>query len=141
MCLLCAFASFRKQNDHKNSFDICFDRYSLSSISLLAGTDESPGQTIIKSGRKVKIIRGMAGFGANMSYRQRRNMKDDVFDIVPEGVEAVVPYRGSVASQIKQLIGGLCRHTFIFFCIDFLSHYYMKTYKPHSLLFTNHNTS
>jgi IMP dehydrogenase len=76
--------------------------------SLLAGTDESPGQTIIKSGRKVKIIRGMAGFGANMSYRQRRNMKDDIFDVVPEGVEAVVPYRGSVASQIKQLIGGLC---------------------------------
>jgi len=76
--------------------------------SLLAGTDESPGQTIIKHGKKVKIIRGMAGYGANMANRQRRNQKDDIFDVIPEGVEAVVPHRGPVSSHIKQLIGGLC---------------------------------
>lgn len=76
--------------------------------SLLAGTDESPGQTIIKDGKKVKVIRGMAGYGANMSDRQRRNVKDDIFDVVPEGVEAVVPYRGGVSGIIKQLVGGVC---------------------------------
>jgi len=76
--------------------------------SLLAGTDESPGQTIIKSGKKMKVIRGMAGYGANMANRQRRNIKDDIFDVVPEGVEAVVPYRGPVSPHLKQLIGGLC---------------------------------
>ncbi len=54
---------------------------------MLAGTDESPGQTLIKGGKKVKIIRGMAGYGANISNRQRQQMKDDIFDIVPEGVE------------------------------------------------------
>jgi len=39
---------------------------------LLAGTDESPGQTIFKGGKKIKIIRGMAGYGANMANRQRQ---------------------------------------------------------------------
>eukprot|EP01090_Pellita_catalonica_P015722 TRINITY_DN430_c0_g1_i1.p1 TRINITY_DN430_c0_g1~~TRINITY_DN430_c0_g1_i1.p1 ORF type:complete len:509 (+),score=96.77 TRINITY_DN430_c0_g1_i1:47-1573(+) len=76
--------------------------------SMLAGTDESPGQTIIKHGKKVKIIRGMAGYGANMSKREREGEKDDIFDVVPEGVEAVVPYRGAVKGIIKQLVGGLC---------------------------------
>lgn len=76
--------------------------------SLLAGTDESPGQTIIKDGKKVKVIRGMAGYGATMSDKQRRNLKDDIFDVVPEGVEAVVPYKGSVNGIIKQLVGGVC---------------------------------
>eukprot|EP01125_Pyxidicula_operculata_P022464 TRINITY_DN91_c1_g1_i1.p1 TRINITY_DN91_c1_g1~~TRINITY_DN91_c1_g1_i1.p1 ORF type:complete len:498 (+),score=142.63 TRINITY_DN91_c1_g1_i1:31-1524(+) len=75
--------------------------------SALAGTDESPGQTIIKDGKKVKVIRGMAGYGANISDRQRRNLKDDVFDVVPEGVEAVVNYRGAVSGIIKQLVGGI----------------------------------
>jgi IMP dehydrogenase len=75
--------------------------------SLLAGTDESPGQTIFKGGKKVKIIRGMAGYGANMANRQRQQGRDDVFDVVPEGVEASVPYRGPVNVIISQLIGGL----------------------------------
>jgi len=76
--------------------------------SLLAGTDESPGKTLVKGGKKVKVVRGMAGYGANMSKRQKTTGKDDVFDLVPEGVEAVVPYRGAVSGIIKQLIGGLC---------------------------------
>lgn len=76
--------------------------------SSLAGTDESPGQTLIKGGKKVKIIRGMAGYGANLSNKERQQLKDDVFEIVPEGVEGVVPYRGAVAGIIRQLVGGLC---------------------------------
>ncbi|ELR17813.1 inosine5'-monophosphate dehydrogenase [Acanthamoeba castellanii str. Neff] len=76
--------------------------------SSLAGTDESPGQTLIKGGKKVKIIRGMAGYGANLSNKERQQLKDDVFEIVPEGVEGVVPYRGAVSGIIRQLVGGLC---------------------------------
>ena len=76
--------------------------------SLLAGTDESPGSTLVKGGKKVKVVRGMAGYGANMSKNKRTTGKDDVFDLVPEGVEAVVPYRGALSGIIKQLVGGLC---------------------------------
>jgi len=75
--------------------------------SVLAGTDESPGSLLIKDGRQVKIIRGMAGYGANMSKRERENVRSEVFDIIPEGIEGFVPYRGSVKHIIKQLIGGL----------------------------------
>jgi len=76
--------------------------------SLLAGTDESPGNTIVKGGKKVKVIRGMAGFGANIAKNTRDKEKEkDPFDLVPEGVEAVVPYKGRVDGIIKQLVGGL----------------------------------
>ena len=75
--------------------------------SVLAGTDESPGDLLIKDGRRVKVIRGMAGYGANMSKRERENIRSEVFDIVPEGIEGTVPYRGSVKDIIKQLVGGL----------------------------------
>jgi len=76
--------------------------------SMLAGTDESPGKTLVKGGKKVKVVRGMAGYGANMSKNTRTTGKDDIFDMVPEGVEAVVPYRGPLSGIIKQLVGGLC---------------------------------
>jgi len=76
--------------------------------SLLAGTDESPGKTLVKGGKKVKVVRGMAGYGANMSKNKRTTGKDDIFDMVPEGVEAVVPYRGALSGIIKQLVGGIC---------------------------------
>jgi len=76
--------------------------------SLLAGTDESPGNTIVKGGKKVKVIRGMAGYGANIAKSQRDKEKEkDPFDLVPEGVEAIVPYKGRVDGIIKQLVGGL----------------------------------
>jgi len=75
---------------------------------MLAGTDESPGKTLVKDGKKCKVVRGMAGYGANISKNQRISGKDDIFDLVPEGVEAVVPYRGALVGIIKQLIGGLC---------------------------------
>ncbi|MBI4440596.1 IMP dehydrogenase [Candidatus Woesearchaeota archaeon] len=75
--------------------------------SLLAGTDESPGVTIIRNGIKQKVCRGMASFGAQLGRNEREGKKDEPNDYVPEGVEAMVPYRGKVAEVIHQLIGGL----------------------------------
>lgn len=77
--------------------------------NMLAGTDEAPGRVLVKDGKKVKIIRGMAGYGANISKAEReQNTDDDVFlDMVPEGVEGNVPYKGPIAPILKQLVGGL----------------------------------
>jgi IMP dehydrogenase len=78
--------------------------------SLIAGTEESPGETVLYQGRTYKEYRGMGSIGA-MSERVRdRYMQHDVTDgnkIVPEGVEGRVPYRGSLASNVDQLTGGL----------------------------------
>jgi len=76
---------------------------------LLAGTDESPGISITKHGRKYKLLRGMASLGASIGRKERENesKNDDVTDFVPEGVEAIVPYRGHAKEVISQLIGGL----------------------------------
>lgn len=72
--------------------------------NLLAGTEESPGEVLVKNGKKIKIIRGMAGYGANLANRQKQAMKkDDIFDVVPEGVEAQVPYRGNVRDIVHQV--------------------------------------
>jgi len=76
--------------------------------NALAGTTESPGKVLVKDGKQVKVVRGMAGYGANMSKRQKITGKDDVFDLVPEGVEGMVPYRGAVQGIIRQLVGGVC---------------------------------
>eukprot|EP00758_Cryptobia_borreli_P013656 Tbor_TRINITY_DN5853_c1_g3::TRINITY_DN5853_c1_g3_i1::g.7033::m.7033/K00088/IMPDH, guaB; IMP dehydrogenase len=77
--------------------------------NILAGTDEAPGRVLVKEGRKVKIIRGMAGYGANISKAEReQRIDDDVFlDIVPEGVEGIIPYKGPLGPIVKQLVGGL----------------------------------
>ncbi len=77
--------------------------------NMIAGTDESPGQVLVKDGKKVKIIRGMAGYGANISKAQREQQADsDVFmSMVPEGVEGNVPYKGPVGPIVQQLVGGL----------------------------------
>jgi len=77
--------------------------------NMLAGTDEAPGRVLVKDGKKVKIIRGMAGYGANISKAEREQQADDdVFlDMVPEGVEGNVPYKGPIAPIVKQLVGGL----------------------------------
>jgi|DewCreStandDraft_2_1066082.scaffolds.fasta_scaffold02303_8 IMP dehydrogenase len=79
--------------------------------SLLAGTEESPGATVIRDGQKVKVTRGMASLSATIS-RELLEHGEDTFDqdwekVVPEGVEAVVPYRGAVAEVLQQLVGGL----------------------------------
>jgi IMP dehydrogenase len=80
--------------------------------SLLAGTRESPGYTVLRNGQRYKIARGMASLSATIGRREREEqpelMPDEGFnEVVPEGVEAVVPYRGEVAEIIYQLVGGL----------------------------------
>ncbi|RNF00451.1 putative guanosine monophosphate reductase [Trypanosoma rangeli] len=77
--------------------------------NLLAGTDEAPGRVLVKDGKKVKIIRGMAGFGANLSKAERESTLDeDAFaEMVPEGVEGSVPCKGPLSPIVRQLVGGL----------------------------------
>lgn len=79
--------------------------------SLLAGTEESPGRTVLRNGMRFKVYRGMASVGASESRRQRET-SEDVLDelaaaVVPEGVEAVVPFRGTLAEVLYQQVGGL----------------------------------
>ena len=82
--------------------------------SLFAGCDEAPGTPVIRDGRKVKVVRGMASLGAAMGRRQVERGEDESAEdpedwskVVPEGVEAVVPYRGQVSEILYQLVGGL----------------------------------
>lgn len=75
--------------------------------SLLAGTDESPGATLVKNGTKYKIVRGMASYGANLGRQERTKARQSVVDFVPEGVEALTPYKGGVVDCLNQLLGGL----------------------------------
>jgi IMP dehydrogenase len=74
--------------------------------SLLAGTEESPGQAFIKDGKKFKVIRGMASFGAQLGRAANGN-ENKTDNFTPEGVEATVPYRGLVREVLGQLLGGL----------------------------------
>jgi len=79
--------------------------------SLLAGTDESPGVVVLRNGRRTKVSRGMASLGATIDRldRQTESEGDDPTwaRVVAEGVEAAVPYRGSVDDLLHQLVGGL----------------------------------
>ena len=84
--------------------------------SLLAGTDEAPGDITYVGGKQYKTYRGMGSLGAMQSrgqaqsFSKDRYFQDDVLredKLVPEGVEGRVPYRGSVSSVVHQLIGGL----------------------------------
>ena len=80
--------------------------------SLFGGTDESPGKTLVKNGKKFKMYRGMASFYASLGRKYREEGpqvvdSDDLNDYVPEGVEAMVPYKGSVVEIVRQLAGGL----------------------------------
>ncbi len=80
--------------------------------SLFGGTDESPGKTLVKNGKKYKMYRGMASFYASLGRKYREEGpevidSDDLNDYVPEGVEAMVPYKGSVVEIARQLVGGL----------------------------------
>ena len=77
--------------------------------SLLAGTEESPGETLMYQGRQYKTYRGMGSIGAmqkgsNDRYFQEGTATDK---LVPEGIEGMVPYRGKMSNVIHQLIGGL----------------------------------
>jgi IMP dehydrogenase len=79
--------------------------------SLLAGTDESPGVVVMRNNRRSKVSRGMASLGAAMDRpdRQVEGPEEDPTwtRVVAEGVEAAVPYRGSVDDLLHQLVGGL----------------------------------
>ncbi len=77
--------------------------------SIFAGTDEAPGESIIYEGRKFKSYRGMGSIGAMKRGSSDRYFQENVSPnkFVPEGIEGMVPYKGSVSEIIYQLIGGL----------------------------------
>ena len=75
--------------------------------SLLAGTDESPGETILYQGRSFKTYRGMGSMGAMPQGSSERYSQSPSGKLVPEGIEGRVPYKGPVADLVYQLVGGL----------------------------------
>ena len=75
--------------------------------SLLAGTEESPGDTEIYQGRSFKVYRGMGSVGAMKEGSSDRYFQENEKKLVPEGVEGRVPYKGPLADTIFQLMGGL----------------------------------
>ncbi|MBE1874338.1 IMP dehydrogenase [Myceligenerans pegani] len=83
--------------------------------SMLAGTEEAPGETILVNGKQFKSYRGMGSMGAMSSRGKKSYSKDRYFQaevtsddmIVPEGVEGRVPYKGTLATVAHQLVGGL----------------------------------
>ncbi len=78
--------------------------------SLLAGTQESPGETILLEGRSFKVYRGMGSIGAMRDGAKDRYFQEDQADmtkLVPEGIEGRVPYKGKLADLVFQLVGGI----------------------------------
>ncbi len=75
--------------------------------SIFAGTDESPGEKVIYQGRSFKEYRGMGSEGAMKSGSSDRYFQEGQSKFVPEGVEGLVPYKGSVRDLVFQLVGGL----------------------------------
>ena len=82
--------------------------------SLLAGTDESPGEMVYRGNYRYKVTRGMASRAARRNQLAIERKTDnsewqetDLSDYVPEGVEAIVPYKGGAVNVIRQLVGGL----------------------------------
>lgn len=78
--------------------------------SMLAGTEESPGETIIFNGRKFKSYRGMGSLSAMQKGSKDRyfqDVEDDVKKLVPEGIEARVPFKGTLQEVVYQMVGGL----------------------------------
>jgi IMP dehydrogenase len=78
--------------------------------SLLAGTEESPGDVIIFEGRRFKTYRGMGSLEAmeaGSKDRYFQDVEDDIKKLVPEGIVGRVPYKGTVGEVIYQLVGGL----------------------------------
>jgi len=75
--------------------------------SLFAGTEESPGETVLYQGRRFKVYRGMCSEGAMNQGSKDRYFQDDVKKFVPEGVEGRVPYKGPLSEVIYQMVGGL----------------------------------
>jgi IMP dehydrogenase len=77
---------------------------------LFAGTEESPGETVLFQGRSYKVYRGMGSLEAMKEGSRDRYYQDDIesnLKLVPEGIEGRVPFRGSLSASLHQLIGGL----------------------------------
>ena len=78
---------------------------------MLGGTDESPGTVLTKNGKRFKVYRGMASLAASIGRKSKEtgliSLDDDLNDYVAEGVEAMVPYKGTVTDILKQLTGGV----------------------------------
>ncbi len=78
--------------------------------SMLAGTDESPGESFLLEGRRFKVIRGMGSLSAMEEGSADRYFQEGELDgqkLVPEGIEGRVPYKGPVSDVVYQLVGGL----------------------------------
>ncbi len=75
--------------------------------NLFAGTEESPGETVIYQGRSYKVYRGMGSLGAMAQGSKDRYFQENMDKLVPEGIEGRVPYKGTLADTAFQLIGGL----------------------------------
>jgi IMP dehydrogenase len=79
--------------------------------NTLAGTRESPGVVVVRNGRRYKASRGMASAGATLERRRREKPgwegETDLSDVVPEGVEGMVPFKGDVSEVLVQMVGGL----------------------------------
>jgi IMP dehydrogenase len=77
--------------------------------SLFAGTDESPGELILRQGRSFKSYRGMGSLAAMKEGSRDRYFQEEAGSdkLVPEGIEGMVPYKGSVHQMVQQLTGGL----------------------------------
>jgi IMP dehydrogenase len=89
--------------------------------SLFAGTEESPGETILYQGRTYKVYRGMGSLGAMKQGSKDRYSQADVEEtmkLVPEGIEGQVPYKGSLSFNIHQLVGGLRAGMGYLGCLD-----------------------
>jgi len=77
--------------------------------SLFAGTDESPGELILRQGRSFKSYRGMGSLGAMKEGSKDRYFQEEAGSdkLVPEGIEGMVPYKGPLSAMVQQLVGGL----------------------------------
>ena len=79
--------------------------------SMLGGTDESPGTVLTKNGKRFKVYRGMASLAASLGRKSKEAgqafVDDELNDYVAEGVEAMVPHKGTVVDILKQLTGGV----------------------------------
>lgn len=75
--------------------------------SLLAGTEESPGEQEIYQGRSYKVYRGMGSLAAMRAGSKDRYFQSDSSKLVPEGIEGRVPYKGPLSDMVFQLVGGL----------------------------------
>ena len=88
--------------------------------NVFAGTEESPGETLLYEGRTFKVVRGMGSIKAMQKGSKARYMQfdEEPQKLVPEGIEGRVPYRGALADYVHQLVGGLRASMGYCGCID-----------------------